>query len=940
MADISAGTVEALFRLRDEMTPGLKNLQKNLEAMEKQFGKGLGDRMFDSAIAGAEKLTKTLNINVGGALAGGAAAAITAVGVAAVGAAASMISYSSNIVDLADKHRMTTDAVQKFGFAARQSGTDINSLLAASSKLSKNLGDGSKETAQSIAALGLSFDQLRNSSPEQQLSSVLKAVSAIKNPAEQAAIGAQLLGKGFREVLLVGPDLEQLTRRAEELGLVLSEKDLRAAEELGDSIDALGEMFMALVNNVGAAITSSESLHVFIDGLTSIFAVLSQQVGQNRQGMADFVSSGVELVARGLIFLVDVVQTAVDVWDGLRLTWQSLIGTAAGVASAVFGIAKAYADLTGDNVGSAVFQQQIDDFENMRAAAIEEADAVIQANADKSNAIQMLRGELVKLEANVASVHGKQHELSKSTKDTGGALGEMGISAEQAKKQVEALSKGMETFFASLSKRADARSGLAGLLGPSAQDATIEMGRLAAATEQLGGVTELSDAQLIKLVDSMRDLASQGGDNAFGFEALQAAMDEAAQRGDHVASAVGFALKKITTEAKKTATSFKDVFQDALQGLPNVILGALQGGGDVGKSIGAHLGGSIAKGLGDTVTKGLSGLLGKGLGSALGSILPGVGTLLGGFVGDKLFGAIGGLFGGGEERKVNDMRDQFVAAAGGLDQLGAKAQTVGLDLKAMLDADTVKEYEAAVGQLTGAWDTQAASQAAVNEAIERYGFTIDELGPRYAQQELDAKAAQLLQDYNLLNAAGVDQVAVITRMGPAMNEYVQQSMAAGVAIPEAMRPALEKMLEMGMLTDSAGNKLDSLDGVTFTQSLSEGLAKAIDGINRLVAALQGIPPVVNTRVVTTREEHSSTVDQNGVDRRPDIAAAVGFHGFVNGPTHILAGEAGRERVDISPGGNSSGGDAAAAEIRGLRGDVRMLLDLLPNAVRDAAAGRA
>lgn len=40
----------------------------------------------------------------------------------------------------------------------------------------------------------------------------------------------------------------------------------------------------------------------------------------------------------------------------------------------------------------------------------------------------------------------------------------------------------------------------------------------------------------------------------------------------------------------------------------------------------------------------------------------------------------------------------------------------------------------------------------------------------------------------------------------------------------------------------------------------------------------------------------------------DIVAAQGYHGVLNKPTTILAGEAGPERVDISPmGGTATGG---------------------------------
>ena len=289
-----------------------------------------------------------------------------------------------------------------------------------------------------------------------------------------------------------------------------------------------------------------------------------------------------------------------------------------------------------------------------------------------------------------------------------------------------------------------------------------------------------------------------------------------------------------------------------------MILKAVQGGGDVGKAIGAHLGGpsdraslpSLGKKVGDT------------LGGALNTILPGLGSIIGSFAGmlaGKLGGLIGNLF-GGKEKEVNKLRDSFIASAGGIDALRKKAAEAGVSLDALFAAkDSRKGLQTAIEQVTKGLAGWEESHAALQEAVERYGFTIEELGPKFRQQELDKQAAQLLQDYQLLIASGIENVTVLERMAPAMNEYVNTVIAAGTAIPENMRPALQKMAEMGLLTDEAGNKMENLDGLQFTESLTEGLSRAIDAINRLVAALGGIPGSVPPIHVPIIEQRSSAV---------------------------------------------------------------------------------
>lgn len=105
------------------------------------------------------------------------------------------------------------------------------------------------------------------------------------------------------------------------------------------------------------------------------------------------------------------------------------------------------------------------------------------------------------------------------------------------------------------------------------------------------------------------------------------------------------------------ATSIKDSLKGIVGQLPQVILGAIQGGGSVMGAIGGAIGGGLLGSgtkLGDTITKGLSGALGKTLGGALGAAMPVVGSLLGAGLG-KLFG---GLFGGGPSKAEKEAQKQ------------------------------------------------------------------------------------------------------------------------------------------------------------------------------------------------------------------------------------------------------------------------------------------
>ena len=364
-------------------------------------------------------------------------------------------------------------------------------------------------------------------------------------------------------------------------------------------------------------------------------------------------------------------------------------------------------------------------------------------------------------------------------------------------------------------------------------------------SELANNVEQLGDANLVS-ADKVEDLA----------QTLINARDHGAELGP-VAEAVikrWEGIREVEQWVKDTddafvaagesgagwGTAIKDSLSDALKGLPQVILGAIQGGGDVGKSIGAHLGGSIGESLGKGLGDKLGKVLGKGLGDALGSLAGPLGSILGSLAGKALSGLGRALGIGGDPiiMQVNDLRDAFFEAQGGFVELQKKL--VGLTsqdlVKKIFDAKTVDQFNAAVAEVNGLLGNQEAAQAALADATQRYGFTIEELGPAMQRQELDSQAGQLLQDFKLLTASGIDVGTVISKMGPNLLEFVNTSKAAGQAIPEAMRPMIDQLIASGQLVDENGNAFESAEaaGISFSQTMTEQFQTLIEKIDSFV----------------------------------------------------------------------------------------------------------
>jgi hypothetical protein len=143
----------------------------------------------------------------------------------------------------------------------------------------------------------------------------------------------------------------------------------------------------------------------------------------------------------------------------------------------------------------------------------------------------------------------------------------------------------------------------------------------------------------------------------------------------------------ITKELPKLAPAMKGTFASAVEGIGPVIMSAMQGGGNVIGAVGSHMGSKLGTKLVEDFGSKITGALGSTLGGALNAVIPGVGAMLGPLM-SAIGGKLKGLFGIGvndEVRKYNleidKVREALLKTHGPMDALEAKAKAVGLSFK-------------------------------------------------------------------------------------------------------------------------------------------------------------------------------------------------------------------------------------------------------------------
>lgn len=358
-----------------------------------------------------------------------------------------------------------------------------------------------------------------------------------------------------------------------------------------------------------------------------------------------------------------------------------------------------------------------------------------------------------------------------------------------------------------------------------------------------------------------------------------------------------------------------------MQSIPGTLASAFTGGGGFKGaflSIGSQLGSTVGEGIGKGVA--MLGKLGGPIGAAIGSLA------------GPLIGKLVGLF-SKAEKQVNPVRQAFVDAAGGLATLNQRAAEAGVTLRAMLDAKNPEQYKKAIDELNAAFAFQDGAMRKLDDAVKKYGFSLEELGPALQRQALDKQAQALFQDFQVLTSAGIGVDTVIGKMGASIQAFVADALRTGSEIPAAMAPMLKRMAEMGILTDQNGNVIADLEsaGVKFAMTMSEGFQRMIDEVKKLTDAISrglglaiaNIPdPEITGRVKWEVDAVPGGVDrtyENDWSQTPVYPMANGGDFMVKRPTLFLAGEAGAERATFTPMGD--GGSAPMSDVDALRQEI-------------------
>lgn len=192
---------------------------------------------------------------IGGAVAG-----------ALLGATKGFAAMGDTVEKMSRRTGVSVEALSELGFAAEQSGADLDTLETGLRKMQRTVADaavGSGAAAEALSRLGLGVQDVMQLSPEQQFKLIADRLSGVADPTQRAALAMELFGKSGTRLLPMleggARGLEALQAQARALGLTISAETARDAAKLNDELNILWRVVKQGVFTVGSALAPTVS---------------------------------------------------------------------------------------------------------------------------------------------------------------------------------------------------------------------------------------------------------------------------------------------------------------------------------------------------------------------------------------------------------------------------------------------------------------------------------------------------------------------------------------------------------------------------------------------------------------------------------------------------------------------------------------------------------
>lgn len=282
----------------------------------------------------------------------------------------SFLDTGDRLTELAEKTGFTVEQLSGLGFAADQSDSSLDGLANGLKKLSVNLDAADEEGKKAVdmfARLGINIKdgEQKTKSLQALLPEIADAFAGIEDPVQKTAIATALFsreGQGLVPFLSKGSvGIKELTDKAKELGIIMSNDAAEAADKLKDKLSALEQIKAAGFNNAFAK--AAPNIEKLIDLITQLKTqggngdLLAEIIGSGADAITDTIE-GVRALAAAFEPVIDLAvsvfealgqstDATADASDGTSAWRKTLEGTAIEIAGIIDLLQKAFGVVQG-----------------------------------------------------------------------------------------------------------------------------------------------------------------------------------------------------------------------------------------------------------------------------------------------------------------------------------------------------------------------------------------------------------------------------------------------------------------------------------------------------------------------------------------------------------------------------------------------------------------
>ena len=242
-------------------------------------------------------------------------------------------------------------------------------------------------------------------------------------------------------------------------------------------------------------------------------------------------------------------------------------------------------------------------------------------------------------------------------------------------------------------------------------------------------------------------------------------------------------------------------------------------------------------------------------------------------------------------KAANNLRDQLVSTAGGINTLNAAAVAAGTNVDALLRAKSPEQVQAAWDALNGKLNAHSQQIALAKQAMQEFGIDASQAGQAFKQAEMDETARSITEKLEAMMAVGVSTDAIIAGAGDEVGAFIQRAIEMGTTVPKEWEPIVKKMIAAGTLIDANGDKFTEMSQVPFAETLNDKIGAVMDKLSAFIDRILDVPDAL------ARIPRNVDVNFNGrynTEDPPGFAnGSAGLRDFGAGTLAILHG---RERV--------------------------------------------